>query len=42
MQRPNGVTTNYSYDTVNHLSRLLHSSAASQPLEDYQYSDMVI
>ena len=36
MTRPNGVTTNYEYDTVNRLKRLKHASA-SQTVEDLQY-----
>jgi len=36
LTRPNGVTTNYEYDTVNRLKRLKHSSA-SQTIEDLQY-----
>ena len=36
--RPNGVTTSYIYDTVGRIARLTHSNAASQHLEDYQYS----
>lgn len=36
--RPNGVTTSYTYDTVGRVSRLTHSDAANQPLEDYQYT----
>jgi RHS repeat-associated protein len=38
LQRPNGVTTSYSYDTVNRLSRLLHRNGQSQAIEDYQYT----
>jgi hypothetical protein len=38
LQRPNGVTTSYSYDTVNRLSRLLHTNATSQAIEDLRYS----
>jgi RHS repeat-associated protein len=35
--RPNGVATSYSYDAAGRISRLVHSNAQSQPLEDYQY-----
>jgi RHS repeat-associated protein len=36
--RPNGVATSYTYDTVGRVSRLTHSNALNQPLEDYQYT----
>ena len=36
--RPNGVSTTYTYDNVGRISRLTHSNASSQPLEDYQYA----
>jgi RHS repeat-associated protein len=36
--RPNGVSTSYSYDSVGRVSRLTHSNASGQPLEDYQYA----
>ncbi|HEY0762426.1 MAG TPA: RHS repeat-associated core domain-containing protein [Pyrinomonadaceae bacterium] len=35
--RPNGVTTTYAYDAVGRISRLSHSNASNQALEDYQY-----
>lgn len=36
--RPNGVSTSYSYDNAGRISRLTHTNASSQVLEDYQYT----
>src|SRR5262249_52562638 len=38
VQRPNGVTTTYSYDAVNRLTRLLHAKTGSAPIEDFRYT----
>ena len=38
LQRPNGVTTSYSYDQISRLTRLLHSNAQNQALDDFNYS----
>ncbi len=38
LERPNGVTTHYSYDGVNRPTRILHENAQSQPVEDYNYT----
>ena len=38
LQRPNGVSTFYSYDVVNRLTRLLHSGQQGQTIEDLRYS----
>lgn len=38
IQRPNGVTTSYTYDEVNRGIRLLHADAQNQQIEDYRYS----
>jgi RHS repeat-associated protein len=38
IQRPNGVRTTYAYDVVERLSRLAHTNAAGQTIEDYRYT----
>jgi YD repeat-containing protein len=38
LQRPNGVTTSYQYDTAERLKRLTHTGPLGALLEDLQYS----
>ncbi|HWO00299.1 MAG TPA: RHS repeat-associated core domain-containing protein, partial [Blastocatellia bacterium] len=38
LTRPNSITTSYSYDDVNRLTRLLHANLQGQSIEDWGYS----
>ena len=38
LQRPNGVTTSHSYDQASRLTRLLHSNAQTEAIEDFNYT----
>src|SRR5262249_27239408 len=38
LQRPNGVTTAYSYDPAYRLTRLTHTNSGGQPIEDFGFS----